>query len=54
MNQPFDANTAIYTLPAKPVLLNEDEKAFYRQKIKNLLRQRDAVLVAHYYTDPDI
>lgn len=26
----------------------------YRAAIKNLLQQRDAVLVAHYYTDPEI
>ena len=27
---------------------------FYREKIKRLLRERDAVMVAHYYTDPEI
>lgn len=30
------------------------KKLFYREKIKTLLKQRDAVLVAHYYTDPEI
>ncbi|MBD3642580.1 MAG: quinolinate synthase NadA [Alcanivorax sp.] len=34
--------------------LSEDQRASYRQRIKELLRQRDAVLVAHYYTDPEI
>jgi len=30
------------------------EQAFYREKIKALLVERDAVIVAHYYTDPAI
>lgn len=34
--------------------LSRDEKHFYREKIKRLLRERDAVMVAHYYTDPEI
>ncbi|MDR8623084.1 quinolinate synthetase, partial [Klebsiella pneumoniae] len=40
--------------PAKPQPLTVDEKQFYREKIKRLLRERDAVMVAHYYTDPEI
>lgn len=27
---------------------------FIAKKIKRLLRERDAVMVAHYYTDPEI
>ncbi|MEH6783684.1 MAG: quinolinate synthase NadA [Alcanivorax jadensis] len=34
--------------------LSEEQRASYRQRIKELLHQRDAVLVAHYYTDPEI
>mgnify|MGYP002040009684 FL=1 len=34
--------------------LNADQKAAYKERIKLLLQQRDAVLVAHYYTDPEI
>ena len=30
------------------------EKEYYIQKIKQLLKQKDAVLIAHYYVDPDI
>lgn len=30
------------------------EQEFYREKIKALLVERDAVIVAHYYTDPAI
>ncbi|MDX1803145.1 MAG: quinolinate synthase NadA [Alcanivorax sp.] len=34
--------------------LSEEQRQAYRQQIKELLQQRDAVLVAHYYTDPEI
>ena len=54
MSVMFDPETAIYTFPAKPQPLTVDEKQFYREKIKRLLRERDAVMVAHYYTDPEI
>ncbi len=40
--------------PPKPRPLNADEKQFYHSKIKELLKQRNAVMVAHYYTDPEI
>ncbi len=32
--------------------LQADQQDFYLRKIKALLKQKDAVLVAHYYTDP--
>ncbi|MDU7295610.1 MAG: quinolinate synthase [Klebsiella pneumoniae] len=54
MSVMFDPETAIYPFPAKPQPLTVDEKQFYREKIKRLLRERDAVMVAHYYTDPEI
>lgn len=54
MSETFDVNAAIYPFPPRPVPLDMDQKAFYREKIKTLLKQRDAVLVAHYYTDPEI
>lgn len=34
--------------------LAQDDRLAYYQRIKKLLKQQDAVLVAHYYTDPDI
>ncbi len=34
--------------------LSESEKQDYRNQIKALLKQQNAVLVAHYYTDPDL
>jgi len=46
--------TVQYPFPAKPLLLTELEKANYKARIKQLLVARDAVLVAHYYTDPEI
>ncbi|ADP11986.1 quinolinate synthetase [Erwinia sp. Ejp617] len=54
MSQMFDVETTIYPFPAKPARLSPDEKQAYREKIKRLLKERDAVLVAHYYTDPEI
>ncbi|NEY27370.1 quinolinate synthase NadA [Escherichia coli] len=50
----FDPNAAVYPFPPKPTPLVPDEKRFYREKIKTLLKQRNAVLVAHYYTDSEI
>jgi quinolinate synthase len=43
-----------FHFPAKPASLNSDEKAEYITKIKALLIEKNAVLVAHYYTDPEI
>ena len=46
MSVMFDPEAAIYPFPPKPMPLNRDEKHFYREKIKRLLRERDAVMVA--------
>ncbi|WEP50853.1 quinolinate synthase NadA [Cronobacter dublinensis subsp. beijingensis] len=54
MSVMFDPEAAIYPFPPKPAPLSADEKAFYREKIKRLLKARNAVMVAHYYTDPEI
>lgn len=43
-----------YPFPAKPAKLSEQEKTIYKEKIKTLLAEKDAVLIAHYYTDPEI
>ncbi|MBL7250023.1 quinolinate synthase NadA [Alloalcanivorax sp. C16-2] len=34
--------------------LTDDQRSLYRQRIKQRLQERDAVMVAHYYTDPEI
>ncbi|BCQ33937.1 MULTISPECIES: quinolinate synthase NadA [Erwinia] len=54
MSLMFDPEAAVYPFPPKPARLSVDEKQFYREKIKRLLKERDAVMVAHYYTDPEI
>jgi quinolinate synthase len=43
-------------VPPHPVWpeLNADEKLALKQRIKHLLQQQNAVLVAHYYTDSDL
>lgn len=46
--------TIDYPFPAKPTPLSDQEKQEYKQRIKALLKQKNAVLVAHYYTDPEI
>lgn len=43
-----------YIFPPKPASLSNDEKQAYKERIKSLLKEKDAVLVAHYYTDPEI
>ncbi len=39
---------------AEPKPLSAEEKARLETRIKAVLKEKDAVLVAHYYTDPDI
>ena len=43
-----------FPLPPKPALLTDSERLASREKIKQLLIEKNAVLVAHYYTDPEI
>jgi quinolinate synthase len=43
-----------FRFPGKPAPLSADEKLAYKTRIKALLQQKNAVLVAHYYTDPEI
>ncbi|WP_174888461.1 quinolinate synthase NadA [Candidatus Hamiltonella defensa] len=50
----LDLNSIDYPFPTAPVSLSQNETVFYREKIKGLLKKRNAVLVAHYYTSPDI
>lgn len=39
MSVMFDPDTAIYPFPPKPTPLSIDEKAYYREKIKRLLKK---------------
>ncbi len=44
----------VYPFPPKPVPLSKEQKEFYIDEIKRLLTEKDAVLITHYYTDPEI
>ena len=54
MSQVFAVEPIDYPFPAKPMPLNVAQQQHYVQEIKTLLKQKNAVLVAHYYTDPEI
>ena len=54
MNQAVIPDNLDYPFPPKPAPLNDAQKAEYKARIKALLKARNAVLVAHYYTDPEI
>ncbi|WP_158971884.1 quinolinate synthase NadA [Paraglaciecola sp. L3A3] len=54
MLEQFQVETIDYPFPAKPAVLSEIEQKRYVEEIKSLLKQNNAVLVAHYYTDPEI
>ncbi len=43
-----------YPFPPKPVPLSAGQQLEFKAKIRALLKARDAVLIAHYYTDPEI
>jgi quinolinate synthase len=44
----------VYPFPPKPVPLSDEQKAQHLANVKRLLKEKDAVLIAHYYTDPEI
>lgn len=46
--------TLDYPFPPKPSPLSVVEQQDYKTKIRALLKARNAVLIAHYYTDPEI
>ncbi|MCW8107844.1 quinolinate synthase NadA [Alteromonas ponticola] len=50
----FRVDEIDYPFPSKPVQLSEARKKALREEIKALLKQQNAVMVAHYYTDPEI
>lgn len=53
LQQPYSIATN-YHIPVAPQLLSKAEKQQYKARIKSLLKEKNAVLVAHYYTDPEI
>ncbi|BFT30872.1 quinolinate synthase NadA [Alteromonas sp. D210916BOD_24] len=54
MSVAFRVEQVEYPFPAKPQPLSEARKAELKAEIKALLKARNAVLVAHYYTDHEI
>lgn len=49
-----DVLSPAYPFPPKPAPLSEEERAAAIERIKVLLKEKNAVLIAHYYTDHDI
>lgn len=43
-----------YPFPKKPAVLTESQKEAHREQIKALLKEKNAKLIAHYYTEPEI
>ncbi len=54
MSELFSVKTIEYPFPAKPIVLSNTQQSEYVQQIKTLLKQNNAILIAHYYTDPEI
>lgn len=54
MNQAIQVDKIDYPFPAKSVPLSSVEQRGYVAKIKALLIEKNATLIAHYYTDPEI
>ncbi|UVK77059.1 MAG: quinolinate synthase [Sodalis sp. Fle] len=50
----MDINGVIYSFPPKTAALKVEEKVELRHTIIRLLKARNAVIIAHYYTDPEI
>lgn len=50
----LQANPPSFSIPEIPKSISQQEKLVYIEKIKKLLQEKDAVIVAHYYVDPDI
>lgn len=54
MNQARIIEPSEYIFPPPPPAMAEHVQKEYRERIKALLIEKDATLVAHYYTDPEI
>ncbi|ATF10430.1 quinolinate synthase NadA [Candidatus Enterovibrio altilux] len=54
MSQVINTVETVYSFPPKPEVLSTFQKASYIESIKQLLREKDAVIIAHYYTNPEI
>jgi len=54
MSQFIAVEKVNYPFPAKPKVLSADVQQHYVAEIKRLLVEKNAKLIAHYYTDPEI
>ena len=54
MSHILDTVETVYPFPPKPIPLSDGQKQTHIKNIKSLLKEKDAVLIAHYYTDPEI
>ena len=54
MSEVLDVLSPAYPFPPKPLPLNDEERKAAIKRIQLLLKEKDAVMVAHYYTDDDI
>ncbi|MFH7566522.1 quinolinate synthase NadA [Oceanimonas smirnovii] len=54
MTEAVDIVEFDYPFPAKPAPLSAEQQRALKDEIRSLLKARNAVLVAHYYTDPEI
>ncbi len=52
--QPLRVAPIDYPFPSKPAALTAERREQLTLAIKQLLQQKNAVMVAHYYTDPEI
>lgn len=54
VQQKLQAQPPRFVFPPIPTAVSVEEKALYKDKIKALLAQKNAVIIAHYYVDADI
>ena len=54
MSLDIQAEPKVYPFPPKPEKLSDEQKNNYIERIKVQLAQKNAVIIAHYYTDPEI
>lgn len=54
MSEVTDVLSPAYPFPLKPAPLSEEERSAAIGRIKGLLKEKNAVLIAHYYTDNEI
>ena len=54
MSQVSRVDAIAYPFPQKPIPLTAADSEWYENEITRLLIEKNAALVAHYYTDPEI